>query len=439
MMDTVTLQSMLSQMGATQQIKTAVFIPGQIINGKILKLFPERMAEVQIGSQKLIAQLEAPLSTNERYWLQVQPGDGNKIQLKVMAAAEDTRQSEGLGKILRGLSVPVTKENLELIRYFVKEKLPVSKETLPVASNLLRSANSKSEGLEAVKMILTRALPLTPATFSALYTFNKESSLIQLMIQLHGGLTDLPPTETIMKSKALLEELLPLKKGTEAGSPPPVDLDSNPLSPAKIKKFLSTLGMSYERQLFSEADTRPAGEQRSITEGLKPQLLRLMHEQPPQAVKDAAEQIVNKITGFQLLSQESGPVQQLVMQLPIIIGGKMNEITMQWSGKKAPDGKIDAGYCRILFYLKLGHLKETVIDVQIQNRVMSIGVINEQPALSDHCSQLLPELKSKLSEIGYLLSSLSLKAPEENPAGGGGKMLADLYGKKEYTGVDIKI
>ena len=53
------------------------FKNGQILYGKINKLYPNQMAEVQIGNQKVLANLEAPLQAGERYLLQVQQNLGN--------------------------------------------------------------------------------------------------------------------------------------------------------------------------------------------------------------------------------------------------------------------------------------------------------------------------------------------------------------------------
>ena len=185
-METGALQALFNQ-NSSQQIKTASLRPGQIINGKIIKLYPDQIAEVHIGSQKMIAQLEAALSANERYWFQVQPGEG-KVHLKVIASgADDGRQTDNLTRVLGEFSIPATKENIEMLRFFIKEQLPINSEILQQASEWLKGANPRSAGMEAVKMLLTRGLPLTLATYSALYTANKEQSLILLMDNLQIG------------------------------------------------------------------------------------------------------------------------------------------------------------------------------------------------------------------------------------------------------------
>ncbi|MEH7440973.1 hypothetical protein V7201_01445 [Bacillus sp. JJ1122] len=633
-METGVLHSLFNH-NPSQQVKTASLRSGQIINGKIIKLFPEQIAEIQIGSQKMIAQLETPLSANERYWFQVQPGEG-KVRLKVIATgSEEGKQQESLSRILGEFSLPSNKENLELVRFFLKEQLPISREILQQASEWLKSASPRSSGLEAIQMILTRGLPLSEATFSALYTANKEPSITLLMENLMKAFEQESNTDTMSKIKHLLSELVPsnetnaarhvlgqiaaawlkghnsegqaafgllqqtagfpaqkseslvlqqmlsnmkseeimkdeipaelhfakrliaqlekgeinlakqlidsfikedpkgtiLKNGQLTGLVDPLlqlfagsqvneadrqeglqafkqlmgmvlggsddsetalkwlsillpekekflstgaellkaagkaemsglpiqqsellkkaihnaeqgmalsDEESAIFTTEKIKSFLSSLGLSYERDL-AEAFKGNLEDKAQPAESLKPHLIRLLNENPPHAVKEAAEQLLNKITGFQLLSQETGPIQQLIVQMPFIIGGEMSEVTFQWSGQKTEDGKINADYCRVLFYLKLEHLDETIVDMQVQNRVLSMQVINQHPSLKTVADQLLPLLKNKLAEVNYHLSSVNFLVPEVSKQQGNQKKLAELYSKKDYSRVDIKI
>lgn len=52
---------------------------GQILFGKVNKVFPNQTAEVQIGHQKMIATLDIPLRTGKRYWFQVQQPNEGKV------------------------------------------------------------------------------------------------------------------------------------------------------------------------------------------------------------------------------------------------------------------------------------------------------------------------------------------------------------------------
>jgi hypothetical protein len=63
---------------------TASLKNGQILFGKVNKVSPNQTAEVQIGHQKMIATLDIPLRTGERYWFQVQQPNEGKVVLKAL-------------------------------------------------------------------------------------------------------------------------------------------------------------------------------------------------------------------------------------------------------------------------------------------------------------------------------------------------------------------
>src|SRR4051794_22472060 len=79
--------------GSASHLKTTSFQPGQILNGKIIKLFPNGIASLQIGSQKVVAQLEASLEANQKYWFQVQSGEG-KVRLKVIGQEDSGHEPQ---------------------------------------------------------------------------------------------------------------------------------------------------------------------------------------------------------------------------------------------------------------------------------------------------------------------------------------------------------
>ena len=538
--------------------------------------------------------------------------------MKVIGSgAEDKGQPGSLAKMLGEFSMQPSKENIDLVRFFIKEQLPVNRELLNLASEWLSMVDSRSAGQDALKMILTRGIPVTQAAFEALYTATKEPSLVLLMEKLEKALGPVSDSAAGTSLKKLLNEMLPANKtaaseaslnhlasiwlkrdGKEShaalellkqfGAIPPKSSESillqqmfarlrqystggeelpeglkivknvlthldngdltaarqmitslapgNPLSSnelieslkvlfyrppakeadvqqglqafkqlmsvtddgkslsvllegketwrqagmdllkavgqthlsglqaqllseavgkaeqpaplqetgaalltdAKIKRFLSALGLSYEHQLGEVLKDGEIGKA-PVSETVKSLVLRLLNENPPPVVKEASELLLNKLTGFQLLSQEAGPIQQLVVQIPFVLGGKTNELTMQWSGKKTEDGKIDADFCRVLFYLKLEHLNDLIVDMQVQNRIMSVQIFNENPVLKKMAEQLTPVLKSKLAEINYQLSSVHFHLPGQSQSGKNQRVLSDLYSQKEYSGVDIKI
>ncbi|SFA74289.1 MULTISPECIES: hypothetical protein [unclassified Bacillus (in: firmicutes)] len=604
------------------------FKAGQIVTGKITKLFPNQTAEVQIGSQKVIAQLEAPLSTNERYWFQIQPGEG-KIHLKVLNGLTGAalRGNAGVEDLLAQFGLQSTKENNALIRFMIKEQLPITKDSLQLASVWLKGFEPLADGLATIKLMVEKAVPFTKDIFLSLLATQQKVPFHELISNLNKELTKAAPTDQILNLQSKLTELtLPLgerigklalpqlvkswlsssgkeessaidflkkiglvqesasegelirkvlmtlnerkgsfhindgsenlsgklktiieksgvsvsahlpsvltdspesmngikysglpkltetvksalttllmeksvlERNTTAQNPPgyrtaieilsllgnnntsiqtaekmlgkllsgrlnsgdkqvtlpnekeiveidrilksisaeTVNWSEGPSVYKEIKKVLSSLGYEYE----SDMNAFGFKENEKLNETLKPMLIKYLNEHPSHSGREAAENLLNRITGVQLLNNDTSILQQVVMQMPLTFVEKKFDLTIQWSGKKKEDGKIDPNYCRILFYLELEQIGHTIVDMQVQNRILSIGILNENPDLKTIASPLIAPLKEKLAEMKYVLSSISFEQPSLN---GGKSLLREkirAYDSKGYSGVDIRI
>jgi hypothetical protein len=112
-------------------------------------------------------------------------------------------------------------------------------------------------------------------------------------------------------------------------------------------------------------------------------------------------------------------------------------MTMQWEGHKREDGQLDASYCRILFYLTLERLEETIVDLQIQNRVVTISIFNEKAKPKILLELLYPALKKALGEYDYQLLSVSWKQISDiQEEKGKPSFQQPIVG---YQGVDLRI
>lgn len=179
-----------------------------------------------------------------------------------------------------------------------------------------------------------------------------------------------------------------------------------------MKSVLKGLGVSYEAALASKA-----GDVGALAQQLKPQLLALVQDiQTPPAMRDAAETMLARMNGMQLLSTENGHQHQLVMQVPLEFFGKRMDATLQWNGRMKEDGKIDANFARVLFYLQMESIEETMIDMQVQNRVVTINVFNNHPHLDQLAEPLKHALKAGLEEKEYRLSGVFIKPFEQEKA-----------------------
>lgn len=601
-------------------VKTAALIPGQIVSGKIVKLFPNQTAEVQIGSHKAIAQLEIPLSANIRYWFKVEPGEG-MLRLKVMESADRLGAAAPAESLLRQLGMQLSRENKMLIQFFLREQLPITGETLKMASEWIKESRSAEDGLRTVKELIIRQLPFSKDVFSAISSVLHGDSLSSLMGELldelkGGGLSSkgqqiysllgdltktlreklgqqaiyrlfsewlntknqasshtafqllkvlgLMPGETAedaalkqlmegsIQNKPISHVLTEILKANDSGNRQEFilnlaklngfiaqrsessglaqtlenlfndirngknsfpaeknllnalfksalshtlndDLDQllsdaygikqaavqagrllageKPLAAAplnlrektmleelknslqteanltydqrnihsELKRIIRTLGLSHEHDVINLLKQSDEGASEKL-DTLKPLLMGFINEETSHIAKDAAERLLHKLTGFQALSQESGPLQHYIFQLPVSLWGKISNLTMQWSGRKTEEGKIDPSHCRVIFYLNLEHLNETIVDLQVQNRIIKISVINEHKEIKDLTAPFAAELKENLLKLNYKLSSVSVQKPESAGDSPMGKdTMTSIVQSNQFSGVDIRI
>ena len=216
------------------------------------------------------------------------------------------------------------------------------------------------------------------------------------------------------------------------------DMTNPAVVSSQLKDVAKLLGLQFEHVLANTQTLNSAQLKEELTT-LKPLLLTLLHEQQPATVKELADQIVNRITAQQIISQENGPIQNLLLTLPLNMGNYETDITLQWSGRKRKDGSIDPDYCRILFYLDLEQLQETLIDMQVQNRVIKISVLNERSEwIQDLAEPFIHTLREKLEEMDYKLSGILFENTVKKQIVENKQQL--LYQTdSSYSGVDVRI
>lgn len=172
-----------------------------------------------------------------------------------------------------------------------------------------------------------------------------------------------------------------------------------------LKHTLQSLGLSYEANLSNKETNLE-----QLQQQLKPQLIALLQDETAHSTtRQAAENIVARMNGMHFLSGENGPQHQLIMQVPLDFFGKQTDATLQWNGRMKKDGKIDADYARVIFYLDLTSLEETVIDMQVQSRVITVTVYNEKHDLTLFAEPLRASLEKGLEAHDYKLSGVFIK------------------------------
>ncbi|ARF18437.1 hypothetical protein [Sporosarcina ureae] len=212
---------------------------GQMIHGKITQLFSGQMAQVQVGNQQLYAKLEVPMQAGDNYYFKV---NGTEPELRLQVISGPMRgegQSVQLSQLIESLSLPKTKEMKDVLATIVKQKIPMTKENMLEAVNLLKTLpeGMKAEALATLGKMAEARLPFTPAIFQSLLqahtgTIAQQFTTLQTTIQSEPNL---PP--------AMREQLLVTMQAL-----------SSPLSQAVGKELLNQTVSQLLNSQASQAD-----------------------------------------------------------------------------------------------------------------------------------------------------------------------------------------
>src|SRR5699024_7150773 len=144
-----------------------------------------------------------------------------------------------------------------------------------------------------------------------------------------------------------------------------------------LEQMMQTLGLSHEavvKTIAPQQETLPF-HLLNINETVKAMLLQVTQDE--RAPMENVQQLVHFINGLQLQAREENKMLQAQLQLPGEKLGLPDDLFIKFEGRKTKDDEIDTEFCRILFFLNLHHIKETIIDMNIQKRVITLTVYNE--------------------------------------------------------------
>jgi len=385
-------------------------VDNQVIQGQVLKLFPDQKALIQVGQTKLVAQLEASINALDRYWFRVKGFEQQGLHLKIMKQVDVgplTKQSVAKD-LLTMFQQKTSKENILLASELVKDHIPISKEQLLTALELLKNTSKKDIPLliDATKFAIKQQYPLSENVIKSLVQTQSNIPLAQQIDSLFHLLQGLnEPTSLVKQLQQSLLNIISRKQ---------FKLDSaNGLTLKEVSQELQAL-----REMLLVVSKE------GVVEG---------------TVKDQIDSLRLRIDGQPLLQQDFGPTSQMITQIPLFSLNN-TDLIIQWNGKKQENGKVDPSFCRIIFFLQLPILEETFVDVQIQNRVMTITITNNLEALKPLVIEHTEKLKEHLHKMDYHLTSIKVKSFELPANQKHPQKQFNITGSIEsYTGVDVKI
>lgn len=442
-MNTILAQFRLNTLD-TQNRQTPVFREGQIFHGTVLKLMRDNLAVVEISRSPIVAKLEASLQSGQEYWFVVKKNSETPT-LQVLSSGQHQKGSshneKNIQPLLRQLGLPSTPTNIALVSHLQKEGIPFTKPFVQTAAALIQSTTI-DYGLEVLNIMLERKLPINEQIFQAIHRFITEDKPLLAQLQ---QITNAIQSERNLPVhiQQINEQIVQImdkwvSSFRLAGEQANPQRFETPIYP--LKELLSTFGLQYEKAVMQMFKSKLPNEVKLHNQELKPLLLTLLKENIPNQAKQLVQDTIQRLTGQQLLMKHDEQMLQFLMQFPLPKQLGNEDALLQFQSKNK-QGQIDTDFCRILFYLQLKKLRETVVDVHIQNRVIAISVYNEIHISKQTLDPLISMLKQTLEQHEYTLSSLKWvnETAATSKTQKGVANFANFQSFSHYEGVDIKI
>lgn len=261
---------------------------------------------------------------------------------------------------------------------------------------------------------------------------------------------------------------------TEAHNSAPQEVEADP-EPNWISRMLKAVGVEHESHLAAKLDERAdailrvrnntddqlpnliaTGSQQDdsvkpAADSLKSLLLQLTaSDDTPAPLKEAAQQAIGQITGQQLMltGDKSSMFAHMTLFVPFMDGTGQQSAAIHIQSRKGKRGEVDASNCRLLFDLQMKVMGNTLLDVHVVNKIVSLNIHNDHPALAPLMEESKEEITAAMNKAGYQFFSLKCspyplppvvenEASKQGPSDGRVDLRA-LYQPKAYKGVDFR-
>ncbi|MGO4276075.1 DNA ligase, partial [Paenibacillus sp. TAF58] len=209
-----------------------------------------------------------------------------------------------------------------------------------------------------------------------------------------------------------------------------------------ISRMLKSVGVEHESHLAAKLDERvdailrgrnniddqlpnliaTASQQddsvKPTADTLKSLLLQLTaSDDTPAPLKEAAQQAIGQITGQQLMltGDKSSMFAHMTLFVPFIDGTGQQSAAIHIQSRKGKRGEVDASNCRLLFDLQMKVMGNTLLDVHVVNKIVSLNIHNDHPALASLMEESKEEITAAMNKAGYQFISLKCSPYPQPP------------------------
>ncbi|MFD2655302.1 hypothetical protein [Gracilibacillus thailandensis] len=240
------LRSENTRMNVTQN----ALKPGQMLTGKVLELYPNQRAAIQLGGSQVVAQLETSLTSKQDYLFQV-TSVGDVLRLKKLSDSPLQNNRQLSSQIMQQLGSHNNQQLKTLIQQLVSQNIPFTHKDGQALAKLLEQFGGNSANRELLFIMKKQNFPLTEQVFRSLQAFQSTPIGTQ-MNQLHQQLASFNQSNSLLSQ---LQQQLAL-----FGSPSPSQAQS------MLQQFVYTNQPALE-QVLSKAIPNQLSSLQQVTNG----------------------------------------------------------------------------------------------------------------------------------------------------------------------------
>ena len=420
----------------SQHINSNMTLP-KMFQAKVIQVLPDNVTFVQFGSRELAVFMKENVSKGLEYSFRNTGNTSNSLPVveilskdihptksyqtmntqtvsnEMIANIKNINTNDTMRQIITSLQLRVDKSSFETILNWLNESNGLTKETKFMLIQHVMEKNYP--------------IPLEKALTYVKESINKDNNIGQ-----------------IIKDSLILLNNSPLKNQYEHKLEHllrNVTMQSNVLHTTNLVKnvivqSLTQLGFQYENNILTNF---PKMNMISELQGeLKPILISLQQRNLSTELNLRLKKMIQMVNGFQLQSREDGNFQPLFFAMPYLYQEQYKNWYFYFQSNIKGNNKVDPTHCRILFLLDLPALSETMIDIFIQEKVISVSITNNFQNLEKIVEKSKRNLLKKLENDGFTLLKLKVIKNEDKNQDVYNTFLQEIL-KSPRRGMDIKI
>ncbi|WP_018932690.1 hypothetical protein [Gracilibacillus lacisalsi] len=186
------LRSENTRMNVTQN----ALKPGQMLTGKVLELYPNQRAAIQLGGSQVVAQLETSLTSKQDYLFQV-TSVGDVLRLKKISDSPLQSNRQLSDQIMQQLGLHNNQPLKTLMQQLVIQNIPFTHKDGQALAKLLEQFGGNSTNRELLFVMTKQNFPLTEQVFRSLQAFQSTPIGTQ-MNQLHQQLAPFNQSNSLL-------------------------------------------------------------------------------------------------------------------------------------------------------------------------------------------------------------------------------------------------